>query len=85
MTTGRFNLSRRGVLVGAGAIAGAGLVPAALAQEVPLKIGLQAHLTGIGASYGHWYEKVSQAAVKTINDGGGIAGIRSSDGNRFAV
>ena len=74
MTTGRFNLSRRGVLVGAGAIAGAGLVPAALAQEVPLKIGLQAHLTGIGASYGHWYEKVSQAAVKTINDGGGIAG-----------
>ena len=31
-------------------------------------------MTGIGASYGHWYQKVSEAAVATINAGGGIAG-----------
>lgn len=74
----KLTVSRRGVLAGAGAI-GAGLLtkglsfPAHAAGE-PLKIGLQAHLTGIGASYGYWYQKVSEAAVKTINDGGGIAG-----------
>jgi branched-chain amino acid transport system substrate-binding protein len=40
----------------------------------PLKIGLQVHLTGIGAAYGYWYQKVSEAAAKAINDAGGIAG-----------
>ena len=49
--------------------------PRALAQgEKPIKIGLQVHRTGIGASYGRWYERTSTAAVKLINETGGIAG-----------
>jgi branched-chain amino acid transport system substrate-binding protein len=70
----RFHVSRRGVLLGASAAMGASLIPTALAAEEPIRIGLQAHLTGIGASYGYWYDKVSKAATKVINDGGGIAG-----------
>ena len=46
------NLSRRSVLMAGGASLAGGLIPAALAAEAPIKIGLQAHLTGIGASYG---------------------------------
>src|SRR5260221_14233286 len=70
----QFNITRRGLLAGAGAFASASLIPAALADAAPIKVGLQAHLAGIGASYGPWYDKVSKAAVKTINDGGGIGG-----------
>jgi branched-chain amino acid transport system substrate-binding protein len=44
------------------------------AADNPIKIGLQAHRTGIGAAYGYWYERTSVAAVKVINDMGGIAG-----------
>lgn len=40
----------------------------------PVKIGFQVHKTGIGASYGRWYERTTEAAVKLINDGGGING-----------
>ncbi len=68
------NLSRRSVLMAGGASLAGGLIPAALAAEAPIKIGLQAHLTGIGASYGKWYDKTSRAAAKAINDAGGIAG-----------
>jgi len=64
----------KGGLAAMGASAAGGFIPQALADAAPIRIGLQAHLTGIGASYGHWYQKVSEAAVKTINDGGGIAG-----------
>ena len=58
---------------------GAGLLTAALpgyvaAQGAPIKIGFQLHRTGIGAAYGRWYERTAQAALKMINDGGGIAG-----------
>ena len=71
-------ITRRRLLATAGAAAGAGaigsMIPPALADEAPIRIGLQAHLTGIGASYGHWYQKVSEAAVKTINAAGGIGG-----------
>ena len=71
-------LSRRSVLKSAAAVSGAlaagRFVAPAGAEATPIKLGLQTHLTGIGASYGHWYDKVSKAAVKTINDGGGIAG-----------
>lgn len=71
-------ITRRSLLKASGAVLGASaassLIPAAMAQEAPIKIGLQAHLTGIGASYGHWYQKVSEAAVKHINAAGGIAG-----------
>ncbi|WP_297768106.1 ABC transporter substrate-binding protein [uncultured Roseovarius sp.] len=40
----------------------------------PIKIGFQVHRTGIGAAYGRWYDRTTQAAVKLINDGGGING-----------
>ncbi len=40
----------------------------------PLKFGFQMHATGIGAGYGRWYDRTSQAAVKAINDAGGING-----------
>ena len=70
-----FNPTRRGLLMAGGA----GLLTAALpgyvsAQGAPVKIGFQLHRTGIGASYGRWYERTAQAALKLINDGGGING-----------
>ena len=40
----------------------------------PIKIGFQVHRTGIGASYGRWYDRTTTAAVKRINDMGGING-----------
>jgi branched-chain amino acid transport system substrate-binding protein len=71
-------LSRRQLLAGAGALAGLSLASpfakSVFAADNPIKIGLQAHRTGIGAAYGYWYERTSIAAVKVINDIGGIAG-----------
>jgi branched-chain amino acid transport system substrate-binding protein len=72
-----FRLSRRQLLAGAGASAGLSLASPfrkSFAADNPIKIGLQAHRTGIGAAYGYWYERTSTAAVKVINDMGGIAG-----------
>lgn len=40
----------------------------------PIKVGFQAHKTGIGAAYGRWYERTTMAAAKKINDEGGING-----------
>ncbi|MFY9237743.1 MAG: ABC transporter substrate-binding protein [Roseovarius sp.] len=40
----------------------------------PLKLGFQVHRTGIGSAYGRWYGRTTDAAVKFINDGGGING-----------
>lgn len=40
----------------------------------PIRIGFQVHRTGIGASYGRWYDRTTTAAVKRINDMGGING-----------
>src|SRR3990167_6408447 len=75
------SVSRRTVLTGAGAVAlGAGLpgpwVRRATAQagQGPLRLGFQVHRTGIGAVYGRWYERATTAAVKLINEKGGIAG-----------
>lgn len=76
-------LTRRSALAGLGAAAGAGIAAQALPGFVrysqaqtsePIKIGMQLHRTGIGASYGRWYERVTTAAVKIINDEGGING-----------
>ena len=78
-------ISRRGALKGLGAtaagivagpiVAGPGFVRYAQAQSsAPIKIGFQAHRTGIGAAYGRWYEKTTNAAIKAINDAGGITG-----------
>ena len=46
----------------------------AAGSDKPVKIGFQAHRTGIGATYGRWYERTTKAAVKQINDTGGIGG-----------
>ena len=75
----RKTISRRGALKGLGAAAAIGLAPGfvryAQAQtSAPIKIGFQAHRTGIGAAYGRWYEKTTDAAIKAINDAGGING-----------
>src|SRR5688572_6590237 len=72
-------ITRRDVLMPAGPLAlGAALpgpwAPAASAQGAPLRLGFQVHRTGIGAVYGRWYERTTAAAVKLINERGGIAG-----------
>ncbi|MFB9148320.1 ABC transporter substrate-binding protein [Roseovarius ramblicola] len=43
-------------------------------SAAPIRIGFQQHRTGIGAAYGRWYGRATEAAVKLINDGGGING-----------
>ena len=79
VNTGR-GFSRRRTLISLGSLAGAGLVgsvlntPLALAQARPIRIGFQVHRTGIGAVYGRWFERTTTAAVKLINEKGGIAG-----------
>jgi len=86
--TGGPRISRRGLFKGAGILAGGvaagglvtGVIPspltprAASATDKPLKLGFQAHRTGIGAGYGRWYERTTKAAVKLINETGGIGG-----------
>jgi branched-chain amino acid transport system substrate-binding protein len=76
-------MTRRGALKGLAAVAGGGaalgLAPGfvryiQVSAAEPIKIGFQAHRTGIGAAYGRWYERTTNAAVKLINDAGGIAG-----------
>lgn len=86
MSDGNFKsskLSRRSTLLGlgasAGALATAGVLPgtARFAQaqsSAPIKIGFQKHATGIGAAYGRWYGATTDAAIKRINDNGGING-----------
>lgn len=72
--------SRRGALktLGAGAAAAATLPLWArythAQSAAPIKVGFQVHRTGIGAAYGRWYDRTTMAAVKKINDEGGING-----------
>lgn len=74
MSRRRF-LGQVGVLGAAGAVGShATWAPRAEAQSDALKIGFQVHRTGIGATYGRWYERTANAAVKLINEKGGIAG-----------
>lgn len=68
-------------LLGGIAAAGAGLalpgLGARFAQAqsaAPIKLGFQLHRTGIGASYGRWYERTATAALKLLNEQGGING-----------
>ena len=42
--------------------------------SAPLKLGFQVHRTGIGAAYGRWYDRTTEAAVRLINAAGGING-----------
>ena len=67
--------SRRSVLkgMGAGLVATSAFPGYTWAQSsAPIKLGFQLHRTGIGAAYGRWYERTAQAALKVLNDGGGI-------------
>ena len=73
------SISRRGALAGLAATAALGAAPgyvryAQAQSSAPIKIGFQAHRTGIGAAYGRWYERTTAAALKVINDAGGING-----------
>ena len=44
------------------------------AANGPIIIGNHCELTGGFASWGYWHDKAAKAAVKLINEGGGIAG-----------
>lgn len=75
----RKTIGRREVLAGIGAGAALGAAPGFVRygqaqSSAPIRIGFQAHRTGIGAAYGRWYERTTAAAVKAINEGGGING-----------
>jgi branched-chain amino acid transport system substrate-binding protein len=72
-------ISRRSALKGLGAAAAIGTAPGFVRysqaqSSAPIRIGFQAHRTGIGAAYGRWYERTTEAAVKLINEAGGING-----------
>src|SRR5690606_7680273 len=74
---GQMTITRRTALTGlaAGAAAATGWVPYIQAQSSqPIRIGFQVHRTGIGAVYGRWYDRVTEAAVQRINEAGGING-----------
>ena len=69
-------ITRRTVLKGAATAATLLASPAILrAQGAKIKLGAPFHRTGIGASYGRWYERTAVAALKLINEGGGINGM----------
>ena len=68
--------TRRTVLGGIGAMTAAGFFPGYTNAQTsePIRLGFQLHRTGIGASYGRWYERTATAALARINAAGGIAG-----------
>ncbi|MEI4471573.1 ABC transporter substrate-binding protein [Frigidibacter sp. MR17.24] len=69
--------SRRAILGGLAGGAAALALPARFASAqsaAPIRLGFQLHRTGIGAAYGRWYERTAQAALKAVNDAGGING-----------
>ncbi len=75
-----FNLTRRTTLKGIAAGTSLVLSPAVLRHGLAhagetIKLGAPIHRTGIGASYGRWYERTANAALKIINDAGGINGM----------
>lgn len=77
--TDAFKTSRRTLLKRAGAgslLAASPLLGRFTSAQsaAPIKIGFQQHSTGIGAAYGRWYGRTTDAAVKMINDAGGING-----------
>jgi branched-chain amino acid transport system substrate-binding protein len=72
-------ITRRGALKTLGAGAALAAAPgfvryAQAASSEPIRIGFQVHRTGIGAAYGRWYERVTNAAAALINEQGGING-----------
>ena len=80
-STSKTLITRRNAIkaLGAGTILASGALPrlggyAQAQSSEPIKIGFQVHRTGIGAAYGRWYDRTTQAAAKRINDMGGING-----------
>lgn len=72
-------ITRRTALAGLGAAGAVSALPgftryAQAQSSEPIRIGFQVHRTGIGAAYGRWYDRTTQAAAKLINDNGGING-----------
>ena len=80
MTISSKTPTRRGALktLGLGAAAAASLPMWARYTNAqtsePIRIGFQVHRTGIGAAYGRWYDRTTQATAKLINETGGING-----------
>jgi branched-chain amino acid transport system substrate-binding protein len=73
-------ITRRTALTGLAAASSLILSPAVLRHSKAfaagsIKLGAPFHRTGIGASYGRWYERTAIAALKVINDAGGINGM----------
>ncbi|HID05984.1 MAG TPA: ABC transporter substrate-binding protein, partial [Armatimonadetes bacterium] len=68
--------NRRKVLGGLAAAGAATAMPGFIQAQTsePIRIGFQVHRTGIGAAYGRWYDRTTNAAAKVINDAGGING-----------
>lgn len=69
----------KGMGAGIGAVAATGVLPGSLGfaqaqSSEPISIGFQVHRTGIGAAYGRWYSRTTDAAVARINAMGGING-----------
>lgn len=80
-STKNTNLNRRSFLqtaLAGGAVASTAYVSLArdlfAAEGGPIVIGHQCELTGGFSSWGYWHDKCAKAAVKLINEGGGIAG-----------
>ena len=73
-------LSRRGAIktLAGGVAAGASLPLwaryAGAQTSEPIRVGFQMHRTGIGAAYGRWYGRATEAATRLINEAGGING-----------
>ncbi|MCE6952339.1 ABC transporter substrate-binding protein [Cereibacter sphaeroides] len=71
-----FHPSRRSVLAEGAALAATAALPRFVQAQTsePIRLGFQLHRTGIGAAYGRWYERTALAALKVVNEAGGIAG-----------
>ncbi|WP_398466009.1 ABC transporter substrate-binding protein [Tardiphaga sp.] len=75
MTVPTISLPRRSLLAASVAMVAAFASPSiGLAQDGPVRIGLLAPLTGTGGPYGQEEEQAARAAVKIINDAGGVLG-----------
>ena len=79
ISTKQTGTTRRGALKTLAAGAAATSLPlwARYAQaqtSEPIRVGFQMHRTGIGAAYGRWYGRTTEAAARLINEAGGING-----------
>ena len=72
----RTTLKRFGAAAGVAAAAqfSPAMIGHVFGSDRPIRIGMQLHRTGIGASYGRWYERVATATAELINEEGGING-----------